>query len=81
MSLTLCLLFNTNSQRWDLLPAAIESGFVKGIEVIQIGFHNYGSVGLGRRALDYCAIRKGLSETHYLDFVSPFAWEQWRLKK
>ena len=71
---------NCEGCEWSLVPEAIESGFFEGIDVIQIGFHNYGKVGLGQRALEYCEIRRGLSRTHNLDFVVPFAWEQWRLK-
>ena len=71
---------NCEGCEWGLVPEAIESGFFEGIDVIQIGFHNYGKVGLGQRALEYCEIRRGLSRTHVLDFGVPFAWEQWRLK-
>jgi FkbM family methyltransferase len=73
---------NCEGCEWDLLPGAIESGFINGIEVIQIGFHNYGSVGLGKRAIEYCEIQKKLSLTHELvDGAIPFAWERWVLKK
>ena len=71
---------NCEGCEWDLLPGAIDSGFIDGIQVLQLGFHNYGEVGLGQRAIQYCKIRKELSKTYMLDFAVPFAWEQWILK-
>ena len=74
---------NCEGCEWDLLPQALEeeNGFISDIPVIQIGFHNYGQVGLGKRVLEYCDIRKKLNRTHRLvDGAVPFAWERWVLK-
>jgi len=73
---------NCEGCEWDLLPGAVESGFIEDIAVIQIAFHNYGDVGLGKRAIEYCKIRKQLSRTHDLvNGAVPFGWERWVLKK
>lgn len=72
---------NCEGCEWDLLSQGIEDGFISDIPVVQIGFHNYGQVGLGKRAIEYCEIRKKLSRTHRLvDGAVPFAWERWVLK-
>ena len=72
---------NCEGCEWDLLPQALESGFISDIPVIQVGFHNYGQVGLGKRVLEYCDIRQKMSQTHRLvDGAVPFAWERWVLK-
>lgn len=72
---------NCEGCEWDLLPQALESGFISDIRVIQVGFHNYGQVGLGKRVLEYCDIRQKMSQTHRLvDGAVPFAWERWVLK-
>ena len=77
-------LFHVNCEgcEWDLLPSAVESGFLKKVPIIQIGFHNYGSVGLGQRGIEYCHIRRLLSQTHNLvPNAVPFGWERWLLKE
>lgn len=72
---------NCEGCEWKLLPGAMESGFVKDVPIIQIGFHNYGQ-SLGGRAIEYCKIRMRLRETHDLvDGAVPFAWERWVLKR
>ncbi len=74
---------NCEGCEWDLLSQDLEreNSFVSDIPVIQIGFHNYGEVGLGKRALEYCDIRKKMSRTHRLVGAVPFAWERWVLKE
>jgi len=72
---------NCEGCEWTLLPGAVESGFIQDIPVIQIGFHNYGNVGLGKRVIEYCEIRQQLNHTHDLvDGAVPFGWERWVLK-
>jgi len=59
------------------VPDLIETGLVSKIEVIQIGVHNYGSVGLGKRAIELCDMHASLSKTHQLLDWVPFGWERW----
>mmetsp|Transcript_26873 Transcript_26873/g.40823 ORF Transcript_26873/g.40823 Transcript_26873/m.40823 type:complete len:355 (+) Transcript_26873:148-1212(+) len=73
---------NCEGCEWDLLQQAMDTNFLQDIPVIQIGFHNYGSVGLGARAIEYCQLRLQLSKTHTLvPGAVPFAWERWVLVK
>lgn len=73
---------NCEGCEWDMLPQAVNTGFIQGIDVIQVGTHNYGSVGLGARVWQLCEIRAMLSQTHVLvEGAVPFGWERWVLKK
>jgi len=47
------------------------------IEVLQIGFHNYGRESLGERGIQLCEIHQLLNRTHFMDEGIPFAWERW----
>lgn len=72
---------NCEGCEWTMVPEAVEAEFVRDIPVIQISFHNYGAVGLGRRVIQYCEIQEQLSRTHDRVIGVPFGWERWVLKK
>jgi FkbM family methyltransferase len=73
---------NCEGCEWDFLPQAVESGFIQGIDVIQVGTHNYDdTVGLGGRIWQLCEIRTMLARTHRLVKGVPFGWERWVIKK
>ena len=73
---------NCEGCEWTFLPEAVEARFLNKIPIIQIGFHNYGKEGLGKRAIQYCRIQEMLNETHDLvEGAVPFAWERWLLRK
>ena len=77
---------NCEGCEWDMIPQAISSGFISNIPIIQIATHNYGSVGLGSRAYEYCTIQSLLNQTHKMvndenyGTGIPFAWERWVLR-
>jgi hypothetical protein len=59
------------------VPGLVETGFVNGIDVIQIGMHNYGGGALGQRVIQLCEMHALLSKTHRLVKGVPFGWERW----
>lgn len=72
---------NCEGCEWDLLRDALDTSFIDNVPLIQIGFHNYGHVGLGERVIEYCDIQMKLARTHNLVHGAvPFAWERWELK-
>ena len=71
---------NCEGCEWEMIPDAIQNGFISAIPIIQIGWHNYGQVGLGQRVKQYCNIREQLFKTHELVYGVPFAWERWQLQ-
>jgi FkbM family methyltransferase len=71
---------NCEGCEWDLLLQAVQTGFIRHIEVLQFGTHNYGSVGLGARVWQLCEIRSLLSRTHRMQSGVPFGWERWLLR-
>lgn len=71
---------NCEGCEWEMLPQAINSGFIRDIPVIQFGTHNYGSKGLGSRAWELCEIRNMLNKTHVMVNGVAFAWERWVLR-
>ena len=68
---------NCEGCEWDLLPNLYKAGILPALQVIQIGFHNYGSVSMGERAWQLCEIRQMLNQTHEMHFGVPFGWERW----
>ena len=75
-------LFDVNCEgcEYDLLIQAKKHGFLEQIPYIQIGWHNYGEVGIGTRAWQLCQIRTFLSETHTMVRGLGFGWDRWELK-
>ena len=72
---------NCEGCEWTFLREAFEHGWIKKVPMIQIGWHQYGDVGVGARAWDLCEIRNMLSETHVMDYGLAFGWERWSLKE
>eukprot|EP00557_Chaetoceros_sp_GSL56_P006182 CAMPEP_0176496884 /NCGR_PEP_ID=MMETSP0200_2-20121128/11427_1 /TAXON_ID=947934 /ORGANISM="Chaetoceros sp., Strain GSL56" /LENGTH=326 /DNA_ID=CAMNT_0017894857 /DNA_START=1370 /DNA_END=2350 /DNA_ORIENTATION=+ len=71
---------NCEGCEFDFLAQAKRHGLLDNVPVIQIGWHSYGSVGVGMRAWQTCEIRLQLSETHEMVQGLAFGWERWVLK-
>lgn len=71
---------NCEGCEYDFFLQAKQHGFVEKVPVIQIGWHNYGSVGVGVRAWQLCQVRTQLSETHTMVEGLAFGWDRWVLK-
>lgn len=71
---------NCEGCEFDFLMQAHQHGFLKQVPVIQIGWHSYGSVGVGMRTWQICEIRMKLSETHDMVQGLAFGWERWSIK-
>lgn len=72
---------NCEGCEWDFLKDALEHGWLREVPIIQIGWHQYGNIGVGARAWELCEIRKTLSETHVMDYGLAFGWERWSLRE
>ena len=72
-------LFHVNCEgcEWSMMLNLLKRGQLKDVKVIQFATHNYGEVGVGRRALELCEIRQLLNVTHEAVFSQAFAWERW----
>ena len=70
---------NCEGCEWDLVREGLDADFLQHVNVIQIGWHNYGD-HFGLRVLQLCELRRRLSLSH--DFVGgiAFGWERWRKK-
>jgi len=66
---------NCEGCEYDLLKQAATSWSLAKIPVIQIGWHNYGDLGL--RVWQTCEIREQLSKTHQLTAGAAFGWDRW----
>ena len=71
---------NCEGCEWEFLVDAKQHGFLDKVPVIQVGWHNYGDVGLGARAWQLCEIRHMLSQTHVLTSGLAFGWDRWERK-
>lgn len=67
---------NIEGGEFQVLPALINSNFVKNIDNLQIQFHNFISNAIQMRD----DIRKKLSQTHELTYDYYFVWENWKIK-
>lgn len=72
---------NCEGCEWEFLVDAKQHGFIEKVPVVQIGWHNYGEVGMGTRVWQLCEIREMLSETHIMRSGLAFGWDRWELKK
>ena len=72
---------NCEGCEWDFLVDAKHHGFLEKVPAIQVGWHNYGEVGMGTRVWQLCEIREMLSETHTMTSGLAFGWDRWELKK
>mmetsp|Transcript_9098 Transcript_9098/g.13633 ORF Transcript_9098/g.13633 Transcript_9098/m.13633 type:complete len:319 (-) Transcript_9098:22-978(-) len=72
---------NCEGCEWNFLMEALKHGWIKKVPIVQIGWHSYGDVGIGLRAMQLCDIRVLLSETHVMDYGLAFGWERWSLKE
>ncbi|WP_158529660.1 FkbM family methyltransferase [Parvibium lacunae] len=70
------LKINIEGGEYDVLPAIIESGYIKNIRFLQIQFHNFIDNAETKRT----QIREKLSITHQESWNFPFVWESWELK-
>jgi FkbM family methyltransferase len=71
---------NCEGCEWQFLEDAKKHGFLNKVPVIQVGWHNYGDVGLGARVWQLCELREMLSETHVMSSGLAFGWDRWELK-
>lgn len=67
---------NIEGGEYQVIPALIDSGFIKNIRDIQVQFHDFIENAMAQRS----EIRNRLKETHYLTYDYLFVWENWRLK-
>jgi FkbM family methyltransferase len=68
---------NIEGGEYELLPALIDSLWIRRIQNLQIQFHDF-VPGAQEKAEE---IRRRLAETHSLTFQYPWIWENWRLSK
>jgi hypothetical protein len=68
---------NCEGCEMSVLPALVDSGFVKRIEYIMVQFHKYSSEEDSAKA---CEIRNLLSKTHEIKYSVPWVWDVWVLK-
>jgi FkbM family methyltransferase len=80
-SIPTLLHMNCEGCEWEFLVDAKEHGFLDAVPVIQVGWHNYGEVGLGARVWQLCELRQMLSETHTMTNGLAFGWDRWERRK
>jgi len=69
---------NIEGMEYDIMPHILESGLQKNINHFQVQFHLM-DLDSERK---YMLIKKKLSETHQIEWRSPFCWESWyRIKQ
>lgn len=67
---------NVEGGEFQILPALIDSAYIKNIGNLQIQFHNFIPKAEEMRE----SIRKQLANTHRLTYDYYFIWENWELK-
>lgn len=67
---------NIEGGEFDLLPAMIDSGFIKRVGFLQVQFHNFVDGAKQSRS----KIRESLSRTHREMWNYEFVWESWELR-
>jgi len=67
---------NIEGGEYELLPALIEAGLIRGITRLVVQFHLFRPENREARK----AITDRLAETHEIAWAYPFVWEEWRLK-
>lgn len=68
---------NIEGGEYDLIPALTNADMLKRFEIFQIQFHLYTKNNIADRD----AIHANLAQSHTCDWVYPFVWEQWSLKR
>lgn len=67
---------NIEGGEFELLPALIESGFIKNIRYLQVQFHDFIKDAADKRL----QIRQLLDKTHREMWNYDFVWESWELR-
>ena len=68
---------NCEGCEWTFLKAGLDTGFLRDVNLIQIGWHNYGE-HIGQRVLELCELRQRLAISHYMVKGIAFGWERWK---
>ena len=64
---------NVEGAEYQLMPHILESGLQMNVKNFQIQFH----LLTPESEKEYCIIKKKLSETHQIEWRSPYCWESW----
>jgi FkbM family methyltransferase len=68
---------NCEGCEMSVLPALIQSGFIKRVKYVLVQFHKYSNEVDSAKA---CEIRNSLSKTHEVKYSIPWVWDVWVLK-